>query len=150
MQQILTVCLAVAGRAFPGPRRGFAADIAAPLVAPVAALIAVLDRRRELWLAAVCALAFTGVAGAADLALPVVAPAPVFSWTGVYLGIGGGTGWGNNEYNWNQDATLADTDPAGANLRYRHSGRIVALLVAGNTEACAKGRVTEGQVYTDY
>jgi prepilin-type N-terminal cleavage/methylation domain-containing protein len=50
----------------------------------------------------------------------------------------------------NQDATLADTDPAGANLRYRHSGRIVALLVAGNTEACAKGRVTEGQVYTDY
>ena len=105
MQQILTV--AVAGRAFPGPRGGFAADIAAPLVAPVAALIAVLDRRRELWLAAVCALAFTRVAGAADLALPVVAPVPVFSWTGVYLGIGGGTGWGNNEYNWNQDATLA-------------------------------------------
>jgi prepilin-type N-terminal cleavage/methylation domain-containing protein len=49
-----------------------------------------------------------------------------------------------------QDATLADTDPAGANLRYRHSGRMVALLVAGNTESYAKGRVTEGQVYTDY
>jgi outer membrane immunogenic protein len=30
-----------------------------------------------------------------------------FSWTGIYLGIGGGTGWGNKEYSWNQDATLA-------------------------------------------
>ena len=107
MQQVLIDCLAVARRAFPGPCAGFAADTAARLVAPVAALVAVLTRRRELWLAAVCALAFTGVAGAADLALPVVAPVPVFSWTGVYLGIGGGTGWGNNEYNWNQDATLA-------------------------------------------
>lgn len=48
------------------------------------------------------------------------------------------------------DATLADTDPAGANLRYRHSGRLVALLVAGNAQAYTKGRVTEGQVYTDY
>ena len=36
-----------------------------------------------------------------------VAPDPGFSWTGVYLGIGGGTGWGNNAYTWNQDATLA-------------------------------------------
>jgi outer membrane immunogenic protein len=46
---------------------------------------------------------------AADLAvLPaIVPPVPIFSWTGVYLGIGGGTGWGNNEYTWNQDATLA-------------------------------------------
>src|SRR6202040_533025 len=30
-----------------------------------------------------------------------------FSWTGVYLGIGGGAGWGNNEDTLNQDATLA-------------------------------------------
>ena len=68
-----------------------------------------LYRRRELCLASVFALALTGVAGAADLPfkMPIVAPIPVFSWTGVYLGIGGGTGWGNNEYTWNQDATLA-------------------------------------------
>ena len=71
--------------------------------------MAVLNRRRELCLAAGYVLALTGVAGAADLAVktPIVAPVPVFSWTGVYLGIGGGTGWGNNEYTWNQDATLA-------------------------------------------
>ena len=32
---------------------------------------------------------------------------PSLSWTGVYLGLSGGTGWGNNAYTWNQDATLA-------------------------------------------
>ena len=71
--------------------------------------MAVLNRTRELCLVSVYVSALTGVAGAADLAVktPIVAPVPVFSWTGVYLGIGGGTGWGNNEYTWNQDATLA-------------------------------------------
>src|SRR6202011_4818025 len=69
------------------------------------ALMAVLNRRRELFLASVFALALTGVAGAADLPfkMPIVAQAR----TGVYLGIGGGTGWSNNAYTWNQDATLA-------------------------------------------
>jgi len=64
---------------------------------------------RKFCLASVYALALTGVAGAADLAVkaPIVPPVPVFSWTGVYLGIGGGAGWGNNQYSWNQDATLA-------------------------------------------
>ena len=71
--------------------------------------MAVLNRRRELCLALVYALALTGVAGAADLGFkaPIVPPVPVFSWTGVYLGIGGGAGWGNNEYSWNQDPTVA-------------------------------------------
>ena len=65
--------------------------------------MAVLNRTRELCLASVYALALTGAAGAADLAVksPIVPPVPVFSWTGVYLGIGGGTGWGDNEYRWN-------------------------------------------------
>ena len=49
-----------------------------------------------------------------------------------------------------RDATLADADPAGANIRYRHSGRMVALLVAGNAQSYKSSRVTEGQVYTDY
>ena len=110
MQQVLTACLAVVGLAFTGANAGFAADMAVPpLIAPVAALMAVLKRRRELCLAAAYALALTGVAGAADLGVkaPIVPPIPVFSWTGVYLGIGGGTGWGNNEYSWNQDPTVA-------------------------------------------
>ena len=48
------------------------------------------------------------------------------------------------------DATLPDTDANGANLRYRHSSRAAVLAVAGNTRQIAKGRVTEGEVYTDY
>jgi outer membrane immunogenic protein len=58
---------------------------------------------------AVVALGFSGIAGAADLAVkaPVMTPLPGFSWTGIYLGIGGGTGWGNKEYSWDQDATVA-------------------------------------------
>jgi prepilin-type N-terminal cleavage/methylation domain-containing protein/prepilin-type processing-associated H-X9-DG protein len=48
------------------------------------------------------------------------------------------------------DAILADTDPAGADLRYRHSGRAVALFAGGHVESIAKGKLTEGNVYTDY
>jgi outer membrane immunogenic protein len=64
--------------------------------------------KRILFSAAV-ALSFSGIAGAADLAVkaPVMTPSPGFSWTGIYLGIGGGTGWGNKEYSWDQDATVA-------------------------------------------
>ncbi len=69
--------------------------------------MAVLNRSRVLCLASVYALALTGVSSAADLAAPILASVPVFSWTGVYFGIGGGTGWGNNEYSWNQDAMVA-------------------------------------------
>jgi outer membrane immunogenic protein len=110
MQQALTACLAVVGLAFTGTNVGFAAGIAVPpLMAPVAALMAFLKRRRELYLAAACALALTSAAGAADLPfkMPIVETVTAFNWTGVYLGIGGGTGWGSNEYTWNQDATLA-------------------------------------------
>jgi len=48
------------------------------------------------------------------------------------------------------DAILADTDPVGANLRYRHSGRIAALFAGGHVASVAKGKLTEGNVYTDY
>ena len=65
----------------------------------------VLNLCRKRCLAPVFALAITSGACAADLPfkMPVVAPVPAFSWTGVYLEIGGGTGWGNNEYTWNGD-----------------------------------------------
>ena len=51
----------------------------------------------------------SGAASAADLAVkaPIVAPVPVFSWTGVYIGIGGGTGWGTVERTWNRDVFFA-------------------------------------------
>ena len=59
--------------------------------------MSVLNRRRELCLASVLALALTGAAGAADMAVkaPIIAPVVVApTWTGFYLGIGGGTAWG--------------------------------------------------------
>jgi outer membrane immunogenic protein len=66
------------------------------------------EMKRTLGAAAV-ALSFSGIAGAADLAVkaPLLTPLPGFSWTGIYLGVGGGTGWGNKEYTWDQDATVA-------------------------------------------
>jgi outer membrane immunogenic protein len=69
----------------------------------------ILNRRRELCLASVFALAFTGAAGAADLPVraPIMAPVVPLSWTGFYIGIGGGTAWGTKEYDWNIDATIA-------------------------------------------
>jgi outer membrane immunogenic protein len=63
--------------------------------------------KRALIFSTAFALGFTGVARAADLAVKTPVFVPEFTWTGVYLGISGGTGWGNNEYRWNQDATLA-------------------------------------------
>jgi outer membrane immunogenic protein len=55
---------------------------------------------------AAVALATVGTAGAADLPMkapPMVAP-PVYSWTGCYIGVGGGYGM------WNQDEFL-ETNP---------------------------------------
>lgn len=71
--------------------------------------MSIIKRHRELALASVFALALTGAAGAADLAVkaPIVAPVPVHSWTGFYLGVGGGSAWGTKDYDWNIDATIA-------------------------------------------
>lgn len=64
--------------------------------------------KRVLLASAAIALGLTGAASAADMAVraPIVAPAPVWSWTGFYLGIGGGTAWGTKEYDWNLGSTL--------------------------------------------
>src|SRR5258705_6992162 len=51
--------------------------------------------------AAIFAL-FTGTASAADMAVkapPVVAPVPVFSWTGFYIGLHGGGAWFDKDWN---------------------------------------------------
>jgi outer membrane immunogenic protein len=68
-----------------------------------------LNLCRTLCLASVLASAVTNIAAAGDgpFQRPIYAPGPAQNWTGIYLGLGGGTGWGNNAYTWNQDATLA-------------------------------------------
>jgi outer membrane immunogenic protein len=54
---------------------------------------------RKLLLASVAALGFAGTASAAELAVRApLAPVPLFSWTGCYLGINGGWIGGRDEY----------------------------------------------------
>jgi outer membrane immunogenic protein len=52
--------------------------------------------------AAVAAFASNGVARAADMGLPVApsifTPAPVLTWTGAYVGLNGGGGWGRTDH----------------------------------------------------
>ena len=57
---------------------------------------------KKFLLASVVSLGIAGTASAADLGVraPIFAPPPVFSWTGIYIGIGGGTGWGEENRTW--------------------------------------------------
>lgn len=48
------------------------------------------------------------------------------------------------------DGLIAEADPAGANLRYRHAERVNTLLGDGHAEGMARGRVQERHVYTAY
>ena len=57
-------------------------------------------RKLTLSLLAFAAVFAAGTANAADLprkAPPMVVPAPVFSWTGFYIGINGGYGWADTK-----------------------------------------------------
>ncbi len=48
------------------------------------------------------------------------------------------------------DGVLDPANPSGANFRYRHSGRVNALIADGHVENFAKGRILDRHVYTDY
>jgi len=96
--------------------------------------------------ASVLVLGMIGAASAADLIVkaPVVAPVTVFSWTGVYIGIGGGSGWGTKEYSWNQDATVAALNqqgypffppPSGLSAIPKARTRSTAAFLAGKSGA---------------
>jgi outer membrane immunogenic protein len=58
---------------------------------------------KKILLASVALFGFAGVASAADLPartaapLPVIAAAPIFTWTGFYAGVNAGYGWHNDE-----------------------------------------------------
>jgi prepilin-type N-terminal cleavage/methylation domain-containing protein/prepilin-type processing-associated H-X9-DG protein len=49
-----------------------------------------------------------------------------------------------------KDEPFGVTDPAGANLRYRHSIRLNSLMADGHAERIAKGKVRDGHLYTVY
>jgi outer membrane immunogenic protein len=60
---------------------------------------------KRILLASVAALGLAGTASAADLGIraPIVAPIPVFSWTGCYIGVHGGYGKGQSSHGFQFD-----------------------------------------------
>src|SRR3712207_5390474 len=71
---------------------------------------------KKILLASVALFGFAGAASAADLPVrsappaPIVAAAPIFTWTGFYVGVNAGYGWSNDDF----DAVdLADDDNDG-------------------------------------
>ena len=71
---------------------------------------------KKILLASVALFGFAGAASAADLPMraappaPIIAAAPLFTWTGFYVGVNAGYGWSNDDF----DAVdLADEDDDG-------------------------------------
>ena len=71
---------------------------------------------KKILLASVALFGFAGAASAADLPVraappaPIIAAAPIFTWTGFYVGVNAGYGWSNDDF----DAVdLADEDDDG-------------------------------------
>jgi outer membrane immunogenic protein len=71
---------------------------------------------KKILLASVALFGFAGAASAADLPMraappaPVIAAAPIFTWTGFYVGVNAGFGWSNDDF----DAVdFADEDDDG-------------------------------------
>lgn len=75
-----------------------------------------MTKIKTLLLASAAAIVAAGAASAADIGrsapVRVVAPAPVFSWTGFYLGVHGGGGWADSQ----SDFQTGGSSPADFNL----------------------------------
>jgi outer membrane immunogenic protein len=95
-------------------------------------------KRLVLALAAVAAL--TGSAAAADLSQPAPAPyykapvyAPVYNWSGFYIGINGGGGWGTS--NWTSAGGLNTSGGlVGGTVGYNYQLNQVVLGVEGDID----------------
>src|SRR4051812_18536286 len=90
---------------------------------------------KKVFAALVAVLGSASMASAADLAArpytkaPPVMVAPVFTWTGCYIGAHGGYGWGRNRNTFG-DAVLANEgfDGTGAEFADQTTTRAVVLL----------------------
>src|SRR5205807_7006134 len=103
------------------------------------------------------ALVAAGSASAADLgprpaykAAPMVAPVPVFSWTGCYVGAHGGWGWSKN--NLTEDATQFRfsafvQSTRGGNSSFQNSA---LRKVHGASTIDTSGAIFGGQIGCDY
>jgi outer membrane immunogenic protein len=81
---------------------------------------------------AVSAVLGIGAAAAADLSMkarPYAAVAPAFSWTGCYVGVQGGGGWGNTRFS---DPEVQLFAPVGGSLDVGTSGGLVGGQIGCN------------------
>ena len=71
---------------------------------------------KKILLASVALFGFAGAASAADLPVraappaPIIAAAPIFTWTGFYVGVNAGYGWSDDDFD---TVALADDDNDG-------------------------------------
>jgi outer membrane immunogenic protein len=120
--------------------------------------MSIFKNHRELWLASAVALALTGTAGAADLAVkaPIVAPAPVFSWTGCYIGGHAGGGVMSDSYvNYDDGGAYgyAEADYRGRGRRRELEGFDIELYNYGpadNDLWRSAGGIAGGQIGCNY
>ena len=105
--------------------------------------------KRFILAAGACALAFASVlpSFAADMPRGRYAePAPsYFSWSGFYVGLNGGYGWGTSD--WSSGVTAGSTDPAGGlfggtvGFNVQSAGHVVAFTNADDAVSCALGEI---------
>ncbi|KFG69274.1 outer membrane protein [Microvirga sp. BSC39] len=113
---------------------------------------------KKILLASVALFGFAGAASAADLPMraappaPIIAAAPIFTWTGFYVGVNAGYGWSDDDFD---SVALADDDNDGGfvggaqvgynyqigsfvvglegDIQYADFGREGAFVVGGTT-----------------
>ena len=106
---------------------------------------------RKILLSTVALVAMAGVASAADLpstkAAPVyIPPAPVFTWTGFYIGVEGGGDFRNYHDNWTGRGLNKDGGLVGGVLGYNWQFNNFVVGLEGDAAAVLSGN--EAWVYT--
>src|SRR5829696_6889709 len=122
-----------------------------------------IDKEREtmkkILLASVALFGFAGAAAAADLLMraappaPIIAAAPIFTWTGFYVGVNAGFGWSDDDFD---SVDLADDDNdggfvGGAQVGYNYQIGSFVVGLEGDIQYADFGRegafVVDGTTY---
>src|SRR5215207_7533365 len=114
---------------------------------------------KKILLASVALFGFAGAAAAADLPMraappaPIIAAAPIFTWTGFYVGVNAGFGWSDDDFD---SVDLADDDNdggfvGGAQVGYNYQIGSFVVGLEGDIQYADFGRegafVVDGTTY---